>query len=45
MPAKPKGWDAFDALARKIIKVPKDKLDAKIAADKKARIKARKRKK
>jgi hypothetical protein len=45
MPAKPKGWDAFDAMAHKLVTVPKEKLEAKIAADKKARIKARKRKK
>ena len=45
MPAKPRGWDVFDSLARKLVTIPKEQLDAKVAADKKARIKARKRKK
>lgn len=44
-PRKPKGFDAFDALARKVAAVPKEQVDAKIAADKAARLKQRKRKK
>jgi hypothetical protein len=42
---KPSGWRAFDSLAKRLIEVPKEQVDAKVAADKKARIKARKRKK
>jgi len=45
MPAKPKGWDAFDALTRRLVRVPKTEVDAKVAADKKARIKAKRKKK
>lgn len=41
---KPEGWRKFDALARRIARVPKAAVDAKIAKDKAARIKARKRK-
>lgn len=41
---KPAGWKAFDRLARGLAQVPKEELDAKIAADRKARIKARKKK-
>ena len=26
-PKKPKGWKAFDALARKLVKVPKSEVD------------------
>jgi len=44
MSKKPTGWKAFDALARKVAKVPKEKVDAKIAADKKQRLKKRKKK-
>jgi hypothetical protein len=29
---KPKGWRAFDDLTRKLIEVPKDEVDAQIAA-------------
>lgn len=43
-PKKPKGWRAFDSLARSVAHVPKEDVDAKIAADKKKRIKARKKK-
>lgn len=39
---KPAGWKAFDKLARGLAQVPKDKVDAKIAADKKRRLKKRK---
>lgn len=42
---KPAGWKAFDRLARAVAQVPKEEVDAKIAADKKARIKARRKKK
>jgi len=45
MVRKPKGFTEFDALARKVASVPKEKVDAKIAADKKARLKATKRRK
>jgi hypothetical protein len=41
---KPQGWKAFDKLARGLAKVPKEKVDAKIAADKARRIKKRKKK-
>lgn len=41
---KPEGWRAFDALAKKLTQVPKEEVDAKIAADKKARLKKRKKK-
>lgn len=41
---KPAGWRAFDRLARKLAQVPKEEVDAKVAADKAARIKARKKK-
>lgn len=40
---KPKGLRAFETLARKVTSVPKEDVDAKIAKDKKARIKARKK--
>jgi len=42
---KPEGWRAFDSLARKIVNVPKEAVDAKVAKDKAARIKKRKKKK
>lgn len=45
MAKKPKGFDAFDALTRKLLTVPKEQVDAKIAADKAARKKARRKKK
>lgn len=41
---KPKGWRAFDTLARNLAQVPKEQVDAKVAADKAKRIKARKKK-
>lgn len=41
---KPKGWQAFDALARKVVSVPKEAVDAKVAADKKAGRKKKKAK-
>jgi hypothetical protein len=44
MAKKPKGYDAFDALTRKLIAVPKEKVDAKIAADRTARRKAKRKK-
>lgn len=34
---KPKGFGAFDALTRKLVRVPKEAVDRKIAADKKRR--------
>ena len=40
----PDGFAAFDALARKLVTVPKSQVDAKIAADKKARKKAKRKK-
>lgn len=33
---KPKGWAAFHTLAKKIVAVPKDKVDAAIARERKA---------
>jgi hypothetical protein len=42
---KPAGWKAFDKLARGLAQVPKEEVDAKITADKAARIKARRKKK
>lgn len=42
MATKPAGWKAFDRLARGLAQVSKDKVDAKIAADKKRRLKNRK---
>jgi hypothetical protein len=44
MAKKPKGWKAFDKLARGLANVDKAKVDKKIAADKAKRIKKRKRK-
>lgn len=41
---KPKGFDAFDALARKLVEVPKDRIAARIAADRAARRKAKRNK-
>ncbi len=34
---KPKGWRAFDTLARAVTQVPKSMVDAKIAKDKRKR--------
>ena len=45
MTKKPAGYDAFDSLTRKLMTVPKEKVDAKIAADRAARKKAAKKKK
>jgi len=42
---RPAGWKAFDKLARGLGQVPKEEVEAKIAADKAARIKARSKKK
>lgn len=45
---KPDGWRAFDSLAKSLVNVPKEKLDAKVAKDKAKRLakkKARKKKK
>lgn len=42
---KPKGWRAFDSLAKKLANVDPDKLTKKIAADKAKRIKKRGKKK
>lgn len=42
---KPDGWRAFDALARKVVQVPKEEVDAKVAKDKAKRIKKRNNKK
>ena len=44
MAAKPKGFTAFDALTRKLMAVPKAQVDAKIAADRAARRKAKRKK-
>ena len=35
---KPRGWGAFDSLARKVAAVPKDKVDDAIAKAKKRRL-------
>lgn len=40
---KPKGWRAFDKLAKGLAQVDKTKVEKKIAADKAKRIKKRKR--
>lgn len=42
---KPEGWKAFDALARKVVGVPKADVDAKVTKDKAKRIKKWKKKK
>ncbi len=39
---KPKGWRAFDALAKKLAGVDPDKVAKRMAADKAKRIKRRK---
>lgn len=41
---KPKGWRAFDSLARKLTNVPKEEVEKQIADAKTARKKARKKK-
>jgi hypothetical protein len=41
---KPKGWGKFNALARKLVAVPKEIVNAKINKDKAARKKRRKQK-
>jgi hypothetical protein len=41
---KPKGWNRFDSLTRKLVQVPKEEADAQQAADRKER-KAKCRKK
>jgi hypothetical protein len=45
MATKPKGFGNFQDALRKLMTVDKEQLDAKMAADKKAKAKARKRKK
>lgn len=42
---KPKGWRAFDDLTRKLAQVPKEELEAQIAAGRKERKAKRRRKK
>lgn len=42
---KPKGWKAFNELAKQLAEVDKDKVDKKIATDKAKRIKKRGKKK
>ena len=44
MPAKPKGFDNFEDAMRKLVTVPKEQVDAKLAAAKKARAKAKRKK-
>ena len=41
---KPKGWKAFDDLARKLTQIPKGEIDKKIANDKADRRRRKKRK-
>ena len=41
---KPKGWRAFDALARRVAQVPKEEVDKKIKRDKAKRKKAKRKK-
>ncbi len=38
---KPEGWRAFDSLAKRLVKVPKEQIDAKVAKSKAARAKKR----
>ncbi len=40
---KPKGWRAFDSLAKQLTQVPKEAVDKKVAADKAKRIAKRKK--
>ncbi len=42
---KPKGFKAFDKLARKLVQVPKGELDKKVADDKAGRLRRKARKK
>lgn len=42
MSDKPEGWRAFVSLAKQLVQIPKEKLDAKVAKDKAKRIKKRK---
>ena len=42
---KPKGFQAFDALTRKLIQVPKWEADRQVAKDKADRLRRKKRKK
>jgi len=44
MAAKPKGFDAFDGAMRKLMTVPKEKVEARVAAKRAARKKAAKKK-
>ena len=44
-PKKPPGFNAFQSAVRAIMQVPKADVEAKMAADKKARIKARRKRK
>lgn len=43
-PKKPKGWKAFDELARKLVQVPKEELEAQVERDRKARAAKRRKK-
>jgi len=36
--AKPKEWNEFDKLAKRLVNVPKDKVDAKMTRDKAKRV-------
>lgn len=40
--AKPKDWNEFDKLAKRLVKVPKEKVDRKMATDKQRRLKKKK---
>lgn len=40
---KPKGWRAFDQLCKKLVKVPKKQVDAKIERDRIKRLKKKKK--
>lgn len=42
---RPKGWNNFDSLTRKLIEVPKEEVDAQVERDKSARKKSRRKKK
>lgn len=42
---KPEGWRKFDSLAKRLAGVPKEQVDAKVAADKKKRLKTKRKKK
>ena len=44
-PPKPTGYEAFESALRTIAGVPREKVDARVAAAKKARIKQRRKKK